>query len=39
MAYAIIYRNNKKSLTDEEVNKVHDRILKSLEKEVDAELR
>ena len=39
MAYAIIYRNTKKSLTDEEVNKVHDRILKNLEKEVDAELR
>ena len=39
MAYAIIYRDKKKSLTDKEVSKIHDRILQSLQKNVGAELR
>ncbi len=39
IAYAIVYRDSKKSLTDNEVNKVHDKILKNLEKKFDAQLR
>ncbi|NLK95413.1 MAG: phenylalanine--tRNA ligase subunit beta [Clostridiales bacterium] len=39
MAYAIVYRDPKKSLRDEEVNKVHDKILKQLENKLGAELR
>lgn len=31
MAYAIVYRDLKKSLTDADVSKVHDKILKTLE--------
>lgn len=39
IAYAIVYRDPKKSLTDNDVNKVHDKILKSLENKIGAELR
>ena len=39
MAYAIVYRDPQKSLTDKDVNKVHDRILQNLEKNLGAELR
>lgn len=39
MAYAIVYRDPKKSLRDEEVNKIHDKILKQLEVKFGAELR
>ena len=39
MAYAIVYRDTKKSLTDKEVNKAHDRILKTLENKFNAVLR
>ena len=39
MAYAIVYRDPQKSLTDKDVNKVHDRILQNLQKNLGAELR
>ncbi|MBE6048316.1 MAG: phenylalanine--tRNA ligase subunit beta [Clostridium sp.] len=39
VAYAIVYRDHKKSLTDKDVNKVHDKILKNLENKLGAELR
>ena len=39
IAYAIVYRDPKKSLTDNEVNKVHDKILKALENKLGAQLR
>ena len=39
IAYAIAYRDPKKSLSDNEVNKVHDKILKSLENKLGAKLR
>ena len=39
IAYAIVYRDAKKSLTDKDVNKVHDKILKNLENKLGAELR
>ena len=39
IAYAIVYRDLKKSLKDEEVNKIHDKILKALENKFNAELR
>ena len=39
IAYAIVYRDPKKSLKDVEVNKVHDKILKTLEHKLGAELR
>ena len=39
IAYAIVYRDPKKSLTDNEVNKVHDKILKALEHKLGAQLR
>jgi phenylalanyl-tRNA synthetase beta chain len=39
VAYAIVYRNLEKTLTDNEVNKVHDKILRSLEHKLGAELR
>lgn len=38
MAYSIVYRANK-TLTDNEVNKVHDKILRSLEYNLGAQLR
>lgn len=39
MAYAICYRDENKTLTDKEVNKVHDKILRSLEFKLGAILR
>lgn len=39
VAYSIIYRHGDKTLTDVEVNKVHDKILRSLEHKLGAELR
>jgi len=39
MAYALSFRSLEKTLTDEEVNVVYDKIQKALETEVDAELR
>lgn len=39
MAYALSFRSHEKTLTDEEVNAVYDKIQKALETEVDAELR
>ena len=39
IAYAIIYRQESKTLTDAEVNKVHDKILKTLEYKLGAQLR
>jgi len=39
IAYAIAYRDENKTLTDGEVNKVHEKILKSLEYKLGATLR
>jgi len=39
IAYSILYRSDSKTLTDEEVGKVHDKIVRSLEKVLGAELR
>ncbi|WP_291634059.1 phenylalanine--tRNA ligase subunit beta [Clostridium sp.] len=39
IAYAILYRRDDKTLTDEEVNKVHEKILRSLEHKLGAQLR
>jgi len=39
IAYSIVYRNKEKTLTDNEVNKVHDKILRALEHKLGAELR
>ncbi|MBW9146955.1 phenylalanine--tRNA ligase subunit beta [Clostridium sp. CM027] len=39
IAYAIVYRRSDKTLTDEEVNKVHEKILRSLEHKLGAQLR
>ena len=39
MAYAIVYRDVNKSLTDADVSKVHDKILKNLESKLGAQLR
>lgn len=39
IAYAIIYRDPKKSLTDNDVNKVHDKIVNALEYKLGAQLR
>jgi len=39
LAYSIVYRSKQKTLTDEEVNEVHQRIIKSLEEEFGAGLR
>lgn len=39
IAYSIVYRNSEKTLTDNEVAKVHDKILRSLEHKLGAELR
>ncbi|GCD12016.1 phenylalanine--tRNA ligase subunit beta [Clostridium tagluense] len=39
IAYAIIYRRVDKTLTDEEVNKVHEKILRTLEHKLGAQLR
>lgn len=39
IAYSIAYRDDKKTLTDNDVNKVHDKILRSLEHKLGAILR
>ena len=39
IAYAIWYRDENKTLTDKDVNKVHEKILKSLEYKLGATLR
>lgn len=39
VAYALIYRVAEKTLTDDEVNKVHNKILRALEHKLGAELR
>lgn len=39
IAYAIVYRQENKTLTDNEVNKVHNKILKTLEYKLGAQLR
>ena len=39
VAYSILFRDNTRSLTNEEVNTVFDKILKKLEKELSAQLR
>ncbi|MBU5590636.1 phenylalanine--tRNA ligase subunit beta [Clostridium sp. MSJ-4] len=39
VAYAIVYRAEGKTLTDSEVNKVHDKILRSLEYKLGCQLR
>jgi phenylalanyl-tRNA synthetase beta chain len=39
IAYSILYRSDSKTLTDEEVAKVHDKIVRSLERMLGAELR
>lgn len=39
IAYALIYRGENKTLTDKEVNKVHDKITRALEFKLGAELR
>lgn len=39
IAYSIVYRHSEKTLTDNEVTKVHDKILRSLEHKLGAELR
>lgn len=39
IAYAIAYRDEKKTLKDNDVNKVHDKILRSLEHKLGATLR
>ncbi|MEQ8153497.1 MAG: phenylalanine--tRNA ligase subunit beta [Clostridiaceae bacterium] len=39
IAYAISYRDENKTLTDKEVNKVHEKILRSLEYKLGAQLR
>lgn len=39
IAYAIAYRDERKTLTDNDVNKIHDKILRSLEYKLGATLR
>ncbi|WP_125152742.1 phenylalanine--tRNA ligase subunit beta [Clostridium rectalis] len=39
VAYSILYRLENKTLTDEEVNKVHDKIVRTLENKLGAQLR
>lgn len=39
IAYSLIYRGKNKTLTDKEVNKVHDKIVRALEFKIGAELR
>ncbi|WP_101773126.1 phenylalanine--tRNA ligase subunit beta [Peptostreptococcus faecalis] len=39
IAYSIIYRNPEKTLTEDDVVKVHDNILNELEKQINAKLR
>ena len=39
IAYSIIYRSKDKTLTDDDVNKVHQNIIRELEEKLDAKLR
>ena len=39
LRYSITYRSKDKTLTDEDVAKVHDKILSELETKLDAKLR
>jgi phenylalanyl-tRNA synthetase beta chain len=39
IAYSIIYRSEDRTLKDEEINRVHESIIKALESELDAQLR
>lgn len=39
VAYALVYRNAERTLTDSDVNKVHEKILRTLENKLGAELR
>lgn len=39
IAYALVYRNSERTLTDNDVNKVHDKIIRTLEHVLGAELR
>lgn len=39
VAYSLVYRSKDKTLTDEEVNKVHENILKELSEQINANLR
>ena len=39
IAYSIIYRSKDKTLTDDDVNKVHQNIIRELEEKLDARLR
>lgn len=39
VAYSIVYRSREKTLTDEEVTKIHDKIVNKLMEELGAELR
>lgn len=39
LAYSIVYRKQNGTLTDEEVNKVHNKIIKGLQEDLDAQLR
>ncbi|MDR1773661.1 MAG: phenylalanine--tRNA ligase subunit beta [Clostridioides sp.] len=39
VAYNIVYRSSEKTLTDEDVNEVHEEILKELKEKLDANLR
>ncbi len=39
IAYSIVYRSEEKTLTDEEVNAVHENIVKQLSEKLDANLR
>lgn len=39
VAFALTYRHDDRTLTDEDVNKVHDKILKTLKEKLDVTLR
>lgn len=39
VAYSIVYRNKERTLTDEEVTKVHDKIVKDIEEKLGGKLR
>lgn len=39
IAYSIVYRNSQRTLKDSEVNKVHDKIVRTLEHKLGAQLR
>ncbi|HNU81045.1 MAG TPA: phenylalanine--tRNA ligase subunit beta, partial [Bacillota bacterium] len=39
MAYSIVYRSDEKTLSEEDITKVHNKIINSLENQVGAELR